>query len=1791
MTIDPYSYLTIWLDKKEYISGQSVHTNFSLDPDGEYIAIFNSSGTLIDSVTFGRQVRDVSYGRLLSDPDQWGYFGTPTKSCANNTAYLLTNESAGFVEFSVEPGFYEGSVTLELIPVGSSDLIRFTLDGKYPLEDAPLYNGPITITESTVVRARCYSNNLHPGDVKSASYFIGMDKPNLPVISLSTDHGNFYDWTYGIYVDGTNGVTHEYCSPDKKVNWFRDWERPVNFEYYTQDGKLQVNQLVGIKIFGGCSRSNALRSFSLISREDYGKKGIEYPFFEGKGVTEFKSLVLRNSGNDVVASMLRDGFMQTVVKDRMDVDYQGYQPTLVYLNGEYFGLLNLREKMNEHYAESNHGADPDNLDIIEMFEWLTSGDRVAYDELLDYIRNHDLSNDDAFDHVASLVDVSEFMNHFLVHIYYQNEDWPQNNTKLWRERREGAKWRIYLYDTDFGFDLYPRSEQTLAWATRPHISTEIFVNLLKNENFKNEFIQRFAAHMNTTFKAERILPILDSLEQLIEPHITRQVEKWHLPTSYATWDYHVNTKMVDFANGQKTKVEGWITDKFSLSGFYLLNISVDDADRGRVQVCEVDIPSQYSGNHFSHVPVRLKAIPRSGYKFSDWSGDLISGDAEVWVNYSNDVNLVANFEPEGPVDGLIINEFLSDNLSGITDDHGEREDWIELFNNSDSPVNLSGLYISDSAGFLSKYQIPPDVAGSTIIPAGGYLVLWADNDIEQGALHLPFKLKKGGESIIISQKMGVEYNIIDSVSYPGQYSDLTFGRFPLCSDLWRFLMPTAGEVNQEIVPLENIYINEFMASNSSVLRDETGSYKDWIELYNDNNLPVDVGGMFITDSIGDPVKYRIPVCDPEATTIPAKGFLVIWADDSTELGVLHMNFKLSRSGESIAIVQPNGLDILDSVVFPELIADAPYGQVEDGSGTFTYLLATPGASNLQPDYSGLFINEFMASNSGVLQDTDGNFDDWLEIYNSNDFPVNIGGLFLSDDPSKISKFRISASYPDSTTIPPNRYILIWTDDSVEQGVLHTNFKLSGSGEQIILTATDGLTILDTISYGNMIENVSYGRRSDGNVLLSFLTPTPGAANKIDFLDNLFINEIMASNSTLIADEYNEYDDWIEIYNANSFAVNISGLFITDNENNLIKYRIPGDKPEVTTIEPEEYLLLWADDSTEQGILHTNFKLSGTGENLCLVQADGVTVLDSISFPAQSADISFGRSGDGAALLTSLVPTPGSANIYYEIDGIIISEIMSSDQDNWVDENGEFEDWIELYNSNDFAVDIAGLSLTDSLEYPFKSMIPGGFSAYTTIPPKGYLVLWADNDPKQGPLHLNFKLRESGEEVGIYNLAGELLDSITYPDQYNNFAWARMQNGNWLTVPPTFGSENVLPDVSNLFINEIMADNDNRFLDEYGEYDDWIELYNANDYEVNICGMYLSDSLGQPNKYRIPSKNMEETVIPAHGFMVIWTDDDSEQGSLHTNFKLSRGGDRIGLFGYDYTKAIDTYSYSKQPKNFALGKLQETGRWMNMPPSPGSSNVLPDLSGLFVNEIMTSNSSIIPDNYGEYEDWIEIYNGGATSVDVGGLFLSDFIGDTDPHRISTEYPDSTTIEPGEFFLIWADDSVEQGILHANFKLSKSGEQVVVFGYDATEVIDSISYEEVPRDFTFGRITDGNIKWHELLKPTPKGSNIFTEIQETSFYAAGFHYKVYPNPASDEAIFNVNLNEPTRLIIKVYSSVGKLVSIPIDKYYLAGNYDIIWDLKSTEGDRLSHGIYFYTIETEAISIQDKLIIINW
>ncbi|MBN1952646.1 MAG: lamin tail domain-containing protein [Bacteroidales bacterium] len=1483
----PGQYYIISLDDKNYIHDVYIHTNFSLDVEGEYLGIYNASGSVVDSIYFGKQTRDISYGRLPGDPDTWKYFTAPSPGSANTTPWLSSNKTAGGIIFSVEPGYYQGSVSVDISATGISDRIVYTTNGDYPISSSPTYNGPVYLTENTVLRARCISDSLHPGPVSSATYFINEEIPSLPVVSLSTRDGHFYNWEYGYYCDGANGVT-SWCS-DVPVNWARDWERPLNFEYFTRDGVERMNQLVGSKIQGGCSRANALRSFSLVSREDYGKKGLDYSFFSTKDLGSYKSLVLRNSGSDVVASMLRDGFMQTLLIGRMDIDYQAYQPVLVYLNGDFFALMNLREKMNEHWVASNYGLDADEIDVIEN-TFVMNGDDSAFQAMLNYARTHDLSDPVQMEGMESLLDVNHLMDYYIANIFYENEDWPQNNVKWWRERKPGARFRIMMYDTDMGFDLYRRSGNTLTWALRPHESTDVFVGLMQNESFKNEFIQRFAAHMNTTFAPGRTLPVLDSLKQMIQPYIQRNIDMYEVPYALIGWDWHVNHVMIDFANTQADSVRIWITNYFGLEGSYNLTVSADNPAQGWVEVSGVKVDPDYCGPHFMNIPVRLEAHPRPGYTFIGWTGDINSSDPEISFTRSADTRVEALFACAEPVTGIFINEFVASNESGLQDDYEELEDWIELRNTTDSPINLAGLYISDSAGYPGKYQIPYGESSLTTIPAKGYLLLWADNDCSQGALHLPFKLKKSGETLTLSQTVADHLEIIDSLSYPDQYSDCSYGRDPENTGLWKYLIPT-------------------------------------------------------------------PLCRNE-----------------------------ERSVEN------------------------------------------------------LYINEVLSSNTGTLHDNHQEYDDWIEVYNANEYPVNIGGLFLTDSPTNTGAYRIPTNCPDSTLIPAG-----------------------------------------------------------------------------------------------------------------------------------------------------DYLILWADDSTEQGILHLNFKLSSEGEFVGLLQADGCSWLDSLSYSGQFKNISFGRTDDGAEDMSNMIPTPDASNVRVDYRGIILNELLTSEQEVYTDENREHDDWIELHNPQEYPIDVAGMFITDSLADPTKFQIPYQPGDSLIIPANGYLILWADKQPEQGVLHLDFKLKENGEQVGIFDLDGTAIDEISYSNQYNNFSYSRITGTKWLIQPPTFGAANTVPAISKLYINEYMSDNQNRFTDEKGEYEDWIEIYNNNDFEVNLAGLYLTDSFNFPNQYRIPSTDLEATAMPAKSFKIIWTDSDSEQGPLHTNFKLSRQADNIILSEYDYSVTISKHSWTKQPRNFATGRLNETNTWLDMPPTPGESNTLPNISGLLINEIMASNGHTVADNFGDYDDWIELYNSGDTEIDVGGLFISDDLQDEDPYRISSEFPDSTVLLPRQYLLIWADDSTDQGVLHMNFKLSKSGESAAIFGFDKTGLIDTVTYQEVPTDNTWGRIQDGNMLWNRLSLPTPLASNLVTALEEeTSFNTPGFSYKVFPNPALSHCVFRVNSNETTELEIRIFSLTGGLVATIFKAPVSQGEQEITWDLTSRSGKQLPKGMYFYTIEADNIYIREKLII---
>jgi len=298
----------------------------------------------------------------------------------------------------------------------------------------------------------------------------------------------------------------------------------------------------------------------------------------------------------------------------------------------------------------------------------------------------------------------------------------------------------------------------------------------------------------------------------------------------------------------------------------------------------------------------------------------------------------------------------------------------------------------------------------------------------------------------------------------------------------------------------------------------------------------------------------------------------------------------------------------------------------------------PTVSPQQPATIQIVINEFMASNDSSFADEHGDFDDWIELYNAGSKPVNVGGMYITDDLTNPTLYQIPATSPDSTTIAPGGFLILWADKQPEQGVLHVGIKLSGSGEQIGLFADKG-TVVDSITFGAQKSDVSYGRVTDGTKEWKFFDhPTPGGSNGTAQAQVLFINEFLASNSNVNQDEDGNYDDWIELYNAGNVAVNIGGMYITDDLEAPTKYKLPDGM----TISGKGFLLIWCDKDGNG--LHTNFKLSSGGEQIGLYDRDGVTPIDTLTYGAQTTDVSYGRLPDGSSNWQFFqTPTPEESN--------------------------------------------------------------------------------------------------------------------------------------------------------------------------------------------------------------------------------------------------------------------------------------------------------------------------------------------------------------------------------------------------------------------------------------------------------------------------------------------------------------------------------------------------------------------
>jgi hypothetical protein len=261
--------------------------------------------------------------------------------------------------------------------------IYYTTNGNYPDDDDLLYTKPIQIDSTIAIRAIAYNQGQAPSIVTTQTYFIN-EPINLPIISLVTDPDHLFSDKSGIYVTGTNGIKGACDAVIRNLN--QDWERPVNFEFYEKDGTQGINQQAGIKIFGGCSRTRfPQKSFSLFARSIYGKGSFKYQFFLDKDIKKFESIILRSSGDDQVKTFFKDAFTAYSIKDNMDIDYMAYRPTAVYINGVYWGIHNMREKVNEHYINSNFDVEKEKINILEANARIVYGDDSGYNAMVVFL--------------------------------------------------------------------------------------------------------------------------------------------------------------------------------------------------------------------------------------------------------------------------------------------------------------------------------------------------------------------------------------------------------------------------------------------------------------------------------------------------------------------------------------------------------------------------------------------------------------------------------------------------------------------------------------------------------------------------------------------------------------------------------------------------------------------------------------------------------------------------------------------------------------------------------------------------------------------------------------------------------------------------------------------------------------------------------------------------------------------------------------------------------------------------------------------------------------------------------------------------------------------------------------------------------------------------------------------------------------------------------------------------------------------------------------------------------------
>ncbi len=443
--------------------------------------------------------------------------------------------------------------------------------------------------------------------------------------------------------------------------------------------------------------------------------------------------------------------------------------------------------------------------------------------------------------------------------------------------------------------------------------------------------------------------------------------------------------------------------------------------------------------------------------------------------------------------------------------------------------------------------------------------------------------------------------------------------------------------------------------------------------------------------------------------------------------------------------------------------------------------------------------------------------------------------------------------------------------------------------------------------------------------------------------SLVINEVLASNSSFDYDDFFQFEDWIEIYNTGSI-LNLEGYHLSDDPDTLDKWLFPSSNPGLTTILPGGHMRIWCDDDEQQGEDHTNFKLSSEGETVFLVEPDGQTIVDSITFGLAQTDISYGRSCDGCADWVYFnVPTPDAPNSATDlpVSTLFINEYQAANTTTVFDEQFNYSPWIEVFNPNDFQVNLSG----------YQVELNGGMHSFnneqpwkTTIEAGEFQIFWMDGMTNMGSNHMGLVPNASGTMQLLGN-DGTVVDEIEYDHALiSDISSGRSTDGSplWTTFNiPTPRVTNALQIITpaNVVINEAQSDNFITYSDDASEFEDWVELHNPTAAPIDIAGYFMTDRLDRPMKWQVPSTAGDSTIIPPGGFVVLFADEDGSQGWNHMNFKLSSLGEPLALRSPDGFSVADSVFMPSVMQDRSWGRQFDAHPdWVEFfIPTPNTSN--------------------------------------------------------------------------------------------------------------------------------------------------------------------------------------------------------------------------------------------------------------